>query len=635
MRGVTKRDRERGGSFGPSLAGARRAIRNCAQVALASAVLAGLGVRDLPASQPSGSPSAASQQVVTSGPVIQRWVRVAPRRYVISPASATIAVNQTQHFGVVDADGKPVAVRWNISGLGCYGASCGSMDEQGIYHPPSSLPQPRVVTLEGVVVADPHFSVLTQIRLQEAAAMNASAAVGKSTSQRPQPVSPERSSQAIFNRPDSEPVPGATAAAPGVGSVEVGTVDVARSANVVPLPSAVGAAPTVETQGTTRRTELPPVPSAVAATPGVGRVEVARKSDFVPLPSAVGAAPTVGSQAGIHHAELPPVPTAVAATPKVNAADQTRTLDLVLTPSVVASAPSSGSQKTTRSVDSTSASAAANPVAPNPASGAGSLRAANSKPLASGTVTAPPVAAAATSQTSNSQTATSSALVPKVPISPASTQGHSTQALDQKSQPVLLAKVEPATTSALRPLADAMGAPSAELTSQDGVRVTYKNGQLTIDARNASLADVLTMIAQKTGATIDIPPGSGTERIVEHAGPGSPNDVLTRLLNGSRFNFIIVNSQQHPEALAEVLLSVQSGDAGIPSPVPAPKEITSSALYTPTPNTAAQPMPPRYDSSLTAPTEPLTPEALGELMKEKAKELRERTSQQYPSNPQQ
>ena len=118
-----------------------------------------------------GQRAQASEPTIASGPMVQRSMRVIPRRYVISPSGATIPANQTQKFDVVDANGNPVAVRWNLSGLGCYGATCGSIDDQGVYHPPATLPKPSIVTLEGVVLSDPHFSVLTQIRLQEA--MNA------------------------------------------------------------------------------------------------------------------------------------------------------------------------------------------------------------------------------------------------------------------------------------------------------------------------------------------------------------------------------------------------------------------------------------------------------------------------------
>jgi hypothetical protein len=92
------------------------------------------------------------------------------------------------------------------------------------------------------------------------------------------------------------------------------------------------------------------------------------------------------------------------------------------------------------------------------------------------------------------------------------------------------------------------------VSTQDSPVVTYRDGQLTIDAVNSTLAAVLGLVAEKTGAVIDVPVGSGLDRIVEHTGPGRADDVLARLLNGSPFDFIIVGSSQHPHDLTQVLL---------------------------------------------------------------------------------
>ncbi len=99
---------------------------------------------------------------------------------------------------------------------------------------------------------------------------------------------------------------------------------------------------------------------------------------------------------------------------------------------------------------------------------------------------------------------------------------------------------------------------------QNPLVVTYRNGQLEIDAENATLADVLQLVAQKTGAVIDLPPGSGLERIVEHAGPGHAEDVLARLLNGSTFDFVIAGSSRTPRNPIQVLLFPRKPDTAAP-----------------------------------------------------------------------
>jgi hypothetical protein len=127
---------------------------------------------------------------------------------------------------------------------------------------------------------------------------------------------------------------------------------------------------------------------------------------------------------------------------------------------------------------------------------------------------------------------------------------------------------------------------------------------------------------------IDIPPGSGQERIFEHTGPAPANDVLERLLNGSPFNFIIVSSPQHPNQPAEVLLSLHGPDTETPSvAVVPPKPSLSPPLWTPpeTPASTAAVLSLPVD---TPPKEPLSPEALGEMMKERARLLRDQLQKQ-------
>ncbi|MFZ1919929.1 MAG: hypothetical protein WAU58_20340 [Terriglobales bacterium] len=588
---VAKTDHAMGGAAARLRAGVGAGHRKGVGIAAAVALLACFGVGDLRASQPG---------MVSSGPVIQRFVRAVPRKYVILPSGATVAVNQVQHFGVMDADGKPVAVRWNVSGLGCYGASCGSIDERGVYHPPSSVPKPRVVTLEGVVIADPHYSVLTQIQLEDAATPNDGPKLAETSVdnlQLPAPQVPNE--QSIASRHESMPLPGAVAATPGLEKL-----DSVRSAELIPLPSVVGAAPSLASQGTARRSELPAVPAAIGATPSVSGSNGSRNADLAPLPRVVVAAPTITNNGVGRHSELPAVPAAVAATPAVRGGKAERTAELVLSPTVVITAPKAPAQpvaspSTARQAEIRSKPAAV-PAAPA-VDGREPVRIASLLPLPSAAL-----APGAPSLTSKIQPS----LVPEKPLISAS------QAL----------QTAPSATGPA-----AVQSTSVESKSEDGTRVVYRNGQLTIDAHNATLADVLKLVAEKTGATIDVPPGSATEAIVEHAGPGMPNDVLTQLLNGSHFNFIIVNSTQNPQELAQVLLSVRPVDTGVAALAPAPTPLTPAVIYKPDPVLAAQPLPPRYDTSLQAPSEKMTPESLGELMKEKAKELRERNQQQYPS----
>jgi hypothetical protein len=83
--------------------------------------------------------------------------------------------------------------------------------------------------------------------------------------------------------------------------------------------------------------------------------------------------------------------------------------------------------------------------------------------------------------------------------------------------------------------------------------VTYENGVLTISADNSRLSDILWGIRSKTGADIDIPL-QAEDRVVTRLGPGPARDVMYSLLVASRFSYVIVGSDAHPNALAQVLL---------------------------------------------------------------------------------
>jgi hypothetical protein len=93
-------------------------------------------------------------------------------------------------------------------------------------------------------------------------------------------------------------------------------------------------------------------------------------------------------------------------------------------------------------------------------------------------------------------------------------------------------------------------------------QVTYHGGQLTIDSTNATLSQVLHSVQTQTGASVDMPPGAGGERVVATLGPGTPKDVLASLLNGSKFNYVILGEPDHPGAVQKVILLAKSGSAG-------------------------------------------------------------------------
>jgi hypothetical protein len=330
------------------------------------------------------------------------------QRFAVHPNDVILAVAQTQVFGVTDTDGKPVSVRWKISGVGCSISACGTIDSNGNYQAPQSVSHPLVVTLEGIPLSDGEFPTFARIQL-----------------------------------------------APGIA---------------------------------------PPAHSAALA------------ESNAPQQSLVAQEPVVRVSNSLH------------------VSDQ-----------------GSDSQST---------------IAATPAADA----------------------------------SIATIVTPAASVTPASV------------------------TSA------------AEVPTPRGPKVTYQNGLLAIDATNTTLAEVLRLVAQKTGAIIDIPPGTGFEPIVEHAGPAPAEDVLRQLLKGSRFNFVVIGSPQRPNELQQVLLSLRSDIPGQEVASAPPPEPHVAPAAEPEPVAAAAPPqdPERPHSG------PLTRDELREILKERAREIREHPPQTAP-----
>src|SRR5215831_5851771 len=99
---------------------------------------------------------------------------------------------------------------------------------------------------------------------------------------------------------------------------------------------------------------------------------------------------------------------------------------------------------------------------------------------------------------------------------------------------------------------------------------------LTIDAENSSLSDVMLGIRSRTGASIEMPASANRERIAVHLGPAPIREVLSSLLYGTDFNYVIQSSEDDDSALGKVILiprddSGQGADTVADDGLPKPK----------------------------------------------------------------
>jgi AMIN domain len=154
------------------------------------------------------------------------------------------------------------------------------------------------------------------------------------------------------------------------------------------------------------------------------------------------------------------------------------------------------------------------------------------------------------------------------------------------------------------------GAVPVSVAASTPLQVSYRDGLLGIHANKVTLSEVLYAIQQRTGADISIPAGAEQEKVVAEIEPAPAAEAIARLLNGSRFNFLILNSASDPRQLDRVILSTRNvSDGGFAPPPQSQEDDTAADDQPPLPPVA--PNPPNQEASpqnAPVPVEKLPPE---------------------------
>ena len=119
--------------------------------------------------------------------------------------------------------------------------------------------------------------------------------------------------------------------------------------------------------------------------------------------------------------------------------------------------------------------------------------------------------------------------------------------------------------------------------------VSYADGLLGIRANKATLSEVLTAIQQRTGADISSAPGAEQERVVAAIEPAPAPEVLARLLNGSKFNFLIVSAATDARKLERVILTERTEGYIAPLPMPENDPVAQEVAPVPEPSNVVPP----------------------------------------------
>lgn len=110
----------------------------------------------------------------------------------------------------------------------------------------------------------------------------------------------------------------------------------------------------------------------------------------------------------------------------------------------------------------------------------------------------------------------------------------------------------------LLPAVEPAAAPLPQTPEQMPARapqVVWDGKKLSIKSENSTLADILIAARRATKAAIEIPQGAAAERVAVDLGPGPAREVLTSLLSGGNFNYIILASDTDEDAVKSVVLT--------------------------------------------------------------------------------
>ena len=99
--------------------------------------------------------------------------------------------------------------------------------------------------------------------------------------------------------------------------------------------------------------------------------------------------------------------------------------------------------------------------------------------------------------------------------------------------------------------------PTAAQLPAKAPEISWDGKLLTIDAENSTLSDILLGIRSHTGASVEMPPSASAERVAVHLGPAPVREVLSSLLYGTEYDYLIQASESDVHGLQKVIITAR------------------------------------------------------------------------------
>lgn len=163
--------------------------------------------------------------------------------------------------------------------------------------------------------------------------------------------------------------------------------------------------------------------------------------------------------------------------------------------------------------------------------------------------------------------------------------------------------------------------------------VTWDSQLLRINATNSSLQQILADVSSATGARFE--GVNQDQRIFGDYGPGRARDVLTQLLQGSGYNFLMVGDEGQGVPRQIVLSSPRSGNEPPSAARPGQDEPEEEIVDTPPVEQQPQPNPPAppIRPGFSPDGSPRTPQQIQqEMLLRQQQQMQQQQGQ--PNNPQ-
>ena len=87
--------------------------------------------------------------------------------------------------------------------------------------------------------------------------------------------------------------------------------------------------------------------------------------------------------------------------------------------------------------------------------------------------------------------------------------------------------------------------------------IAWDGKQLSINADNSTLYDILMAVRSRLGASIDVPASASSERVAVHLGPAPARAVLSALLEGSNYDYIIKARESNQNEIQSMIVTLR------------------------------------------------------------------------------